>query len=168
MILNSSSIVLIHGLQGHPFKTWAAEACSRGHQKDENGHSHKGKAISDDSWLRKLQGLFVRESSSKSTQSCFIDEGDEHVFWPRDLLPGSCPRARISVFGYQTDIAKHQFAGAVNKNSIFAHSKNLVNELARQRPLRRPILFVTHSLGGVVIKEVFVPLRSFGAGNSAN
>ncbi|KAI0440025.1 hypothetical protein F4803DRAFT_529048 [Xylaria telfairii] len=35
-----------------------------------------------------------------------------YVFWPGDLLPLEFPRARILVFGYDTVVAKHQFAGA--------------------------------------------------------
>jgi hypothetical protein len=85
------------------------------------------------------------------------DLNNQPVFWPADLLPARCPRARILVFGYETTIAKHPFAGAVNKNSLFAHSKTLVNDLSRARPVTRPLLFVVHSLGGIVIKEARLP-----------
>ncbi|OTA52656.1 hypothetical protein K449DRAFT_340541, partial [Hypoxylon sp. EC38] len=119
-------IAFIHGLQGHPFKTWAAV---------------------------KVRSLFSRTKQNRKTAHV-SSEQRPCVFWPRDLLPLQCPKARIMVLGYDTIIAKHQFAGSANKNSIFAHSRNLVNDLSRSRTPRKPILFVVHSLGGIVIKEM--------------
>jgi len=76
----------------------------------------------------------------------------EHVFWPRDLLPRECGRARILTWGYNTIVTKGY--KSVNKNNIFAHAKNLLAALKRERPERRPIIFVAHSLGGILVKEV--------------
>ncbi|KAK3898253.1 hypothetical protein C8A05DRAFT_47370 [Staphylotrichum tortipilum] len=116
-------IVFIHGLQGHPASA-------------------------------KFRRLFSGQRSSKTTQDVPGDESASRpVFWPADLLPTEYPQARIRVFRYQTTIAKHQFAGPVNKKSIFVHSRGLVNDLSRARPLTRLLLFVGHSLGGIVIKE---------------
>ncbi|KAH7357919.1 hypothetical protein B0T11DRAFT_283328 [Plectosphaerella cucumerina] len=132
-------IIIIHGLQGHPFDTWAAEASSGDPSKPS-----KLKAQARALFSKKAKEKTPDSSSATSTQ---------RVFWPRDLLPNDCPKARILVFGYDTIVAKHQLAGAANKNSIFAHSRDLINELCRHRPLGRPAIFVTHSLGGILIKE---------------
>ncbi|KAI0854646.1 hypothetical protein F4860DRAFT_520643 [Xylaria cubensis] len=146
-------IVFIHGLQGHPFKTWAVEIGRQNDHREKLPSEPRAKALNDIkphnrrinilSWVRGFK--LMRDSQTR--------EGHSYIFWPADLLPSEVPRARILVFGYDTVIAKHQLAGAVNKNSIFAHSKDLVNELSRTRPLERPVLFVTHSLGGIVVKE---------------
>ncbi|RYP60958.1 hypothetical protein DL770_009885 [Monosporascus sp. CRB-9-2] len=146
-------IVFIHGLNGHPFKTWTVKVHTHSEHKDKIRPLQRSKASDDDWASTKLKGLFARIGSSRSTSDVSADKGGSGVFWPGDLLPMQCPRARILVFGYNTAIAKHQFTGVVNRNSIFAHSKALVNDLSRTRPLARPVLFVTHSLGGIVIKE---------------
>ncbi|GAW25133.1 putative protein SERAC1 [Rosellinia necatrix] len=135
-------IIFVHGLQGHPFKTWALESL------------HQNEAVDDRQTSRNWRGRLDKFGFKRSGESTTTRKDASYVFWPRDLLPVECPGARILVFGYDTIVAKHQFAGAVNKNSIFAHSKDLVNELSRARPVERPILFVTHSLGGIIIKEV--------------
>ncbi|KAJ8132147.1 hypothetical protein O1611_g1480 [Lasiodiplodia mahajangana] len=152
-------IIFVHGLQGHPFNTWATQVGHQTGRQQKPGFQHTGEALNEDrsptllERLRALVGWPKREQVSS------------YVFWPGDLLPIEFPRARIMVFGYDTIIAKHQFAGAVNRNSIFAHSSDLVNELSRARPLGRPVEFVTHSLGGIVTKEV-VPDVSSRLGDS--
>ncbi|KAM7215359.1 hypothetical protein V8F06_009220 [Rhypophila decipiens] len=82
------------------------------------------------------------------------------VFWPADLLPQACPRARVLVFGYDTKITNYGVA-STNKNSIYSHAKDLLFALSRETEgcvcpggKRRQIIFVAHSLGGIVVKEM--------------
>lgn len=75
------------------------------------------------------------------------------VFWPADLLPKHCPLARILVYGYDTHVTKF-LSGAVNTDSVYSHAKNLLYALVDRRPLQRPLIFVAHSLGGIIVKEV--------------
>ena len=55
-------------------------------------------------------------------------------------------------WGYDSKITK--YTRKVNQDSIFAHAKNLLFELQRVRELNRPLIFVGHSLGGIIVKEV--------------
>lgn len=75
------------------------------------------------------------------------------IFWPRDLLPRECPNSRIIMYGYDTKVTKHM-TGATNKNSIFSHAKDLLHALRRSRKVDRPLIFVAHSLGGIIVKEM--------------
>lgn len=78
------------------------------------------------------------------------------IFWPVDLLPKECPNSRILTFGYDSKVTKYR-AGAINHNSIMSHSKDLLFSLRRERDLDRPLIFIAHSLGGIVVKEVSLP-----------
>jgi hypothetical protein len=82
-----------------------------------------------------------------------ISGGPSPCFWPKDLLPKECPGARVLTWGYDTHVTRH-FNGATNKNGVFSHSKDLLWALRRARVAGRPIIFVVHSLGGIVVKEV--------------
>ena len=78
--------------------------------------------------------------------------GPDEVFWPQDLLPRDRPDVRILTFGYDTIVTRGW--QPANKNNLFAHARDLLYALERERPLRRPLIFVAHSLGGIMVKEV--------------
>lgn len=123
-------IVFVHGLDGHPKDTWTSE-------------------------------------KSKT-------------FWPSLLLPPFLEEenTRILVYGYDADVTS--FTDGVGRDKIHHHAEKLVADLAANRrvslPQRRiaacrgpvaklsrlqirkaterPIIFVAHSLGGLVVKRV--------------
>ena len=93
--------------------------------------------------------------------------------WLRDQLPKVAPNARIFLYIY-------------NSNLIFSTSKDRlihqVNDLLerlhekRESDPRRPIIFIGHSLGGIMIKQVghrwwtsrhFVDIKILGLGQCA-
>ena len=81
----------------------------------------------------------------------------EYIFWPQDLLTQEkwCENARVLVCGYNSKVIEG-YSGA-NKSNLFAQSRSLLCELEREKPSRRPVIFVAHSLGGLIVKEVSDP-----------
>ena len=125
-LITCSSLVFVHGLRGDPITTWSKE----GQSKDQ-------------------------------------------VCWPRDFLKLDFPDVRIVSWGYDSSVLKA--AESASHASIFTHSENLLADISglrralgaavrRFRQWRvslmqafiksRPIIFVCHSLGGLVVKEV--------------
>ncbi|RYP71368.1 hypothetical protein DL771_004856 [Monosporascus sp. 5C6A] len=104
-------IVLVHGLNGDPQKTWTAK----------NG-----------------------------------------VFWPADLLPTSLrdARANILVYGYNADVYSKKHGSHPSDNFIYLHAQTLVTSLTHYRKdeqtAQNPIIWVCHSLGGILTKRALL------------
>ncbi|KAG8798296.1 hypothetical protein FRC16_007515 [Serendipita sp. 398] len=98
----SSSIIAIHGLDGHREQSWTAE---------------------------------------------------DGTMWLRDLLPNDFPNARILSYGYDADT--RSFA-QTSTQTIFRHAEAFVEDLSQLRRTepKRPVIFLAHSLGGIILKKV--------------
>ncbi|KAI9668489.1 MAG: hypothetical protein M1829_005367 [Trizodia sp. TS-e1964] len=74
--------------------------------------------------------------------------------WPKTLLPPVLSKARILSYGYNAYIVQKSVASS---NRLIDHAKNLLNDLTTDRACcsasSRPLIFVAHSLGGLVCKE---------------
>ncbi|KAG4259265.1 hypothetical protein FPRO03_12941 [Fusarium proliferatum] len=148
-------ILFVHGLGGHPRKTWT---CSKGPPgiHESLSASEPSRKNSRRSVLGRTLGRLHRTSRATATEprpdTLRDDANPALVFWPVDLLSKDFPDSRILVFGYDSKITKYS-AGAVSENSVFSHAKDLLFALALERPLHRPLICVAHSLGGIIFKE---------------
>ncbi|KAF2236094.1 hypothetical protein EV356DRAFT_531340 [Viridothelium virens] len=129
-------VLFVHGLQGNPKNTWV----------------YKGAAASKWSakfprWLR----WFFAAANTINEERC------TEVFWPKDLLPSECPSARIMTWGYESKVSGF-FGSSANQNSFYDHANDLLYALDRKRKdeRERPLIFVMHSLGGIVVKQALI------------
>lgn len=104
-LLTHSSVVFIHGLQGHPEKTWTSA-----------NHT-----------LRK-------RSFRKSSTDLSAVSSDKAIFWPYDFLSkeDSLAHARILTWGYDTHVVTDVF-GAADEQNISQHGNNLMVALQQER-----------------------------------
>jgi hypothetical protein len=117
LIAGASSIVFVHGLGGHPEKTWSIESANSAGRKRK--------------WVD-----FRLEAGNPVLR-------EETIFWPRDFLPKTIKNARIMTYGYNADPV--MVWSAVEHVNIFQHSKDLVIALSAQRRdcvcFHLPVLF---------------------------
>ena len=127
-----ASIIIVHGLFGHPKNTWTART----------PRNTQNQIIVDQSTDRPRKKLKI------GPQELF-----DEIFWPRDLLPTEIPTARIITWGY--DVRIESLLTETSKATVFQHAETLLVDLAllRQSPMAHPIIFVAHSLGGIVVKD---------------
>ncbi|KAK7961899.1 uncharacterized protein PG986_002724 [Apiospora aurea] len=145
-------IVFVHGIQGHPVRTWtAARPCTPNHeQADDDAKPKKDNIIRRLVRGRKTSEIALGESGSRSQNVATLS--GSACYWPKDLLPVDLPRASILTWGYDSMVTKG-FKSA-DKSSLFTHAKNFLFALGRAAVPSRPIIFIAHSLGGIMVKEM--------------
>lgn len=90
---------------------------------------------------------------------------DNGVCWPADLLPQFLDPigVRVMTYGYNANVAAFT-DGSVSRDKIHHHAETLASSLVANRSLRgcaeRPIIWVCHSLGGLVVKRLLVLCRN--------
>lgn len=123
--LTALSIVFIHGLRGHPRKTWAtADVDDVRRTKTEKADSFR--SLFKQRTAKSAQASGKNAPSSSSSQLPFSD-----VFWPEDYLVSDVPNARIWTYGYNADVMGGLFQ-ANNKNSVSQHGRDLSVKLERE------------------------------------
>jgi len=85
---------------------------------------------------------------------------DDGTVWPRDLLPRDLPKIRVFSFQYNTTVK-----GTTSRGKIDDHARQLLHALNKDRDTdieaaTRPIIFVGHSLGGMLIKYAIYLAKS--------
>ncbi|CAG8225726.1 unnamed protein product [Penicillium nalgiovense] len=95
-----------------------------------------------------LNGHATGSWTSKPQGTCWLSNA---YFLPRYI-----PRARVLVWGYNASISS-QDGKAPSSDRILQHARTLVSQLEADRDLddaaERPIIFVCHSLGGIIVKK---------------
>ncbi|CEJ57503.1 hypothetical protein PMG11_06194 [Penicillium brasilianum] len=79
-------------------------------------------------------------------------------FWPKDFLAQDIPYSRVFVYGYNSNITNPQ---TMSTASIKDHANTLLNLLDMERSpqfqsMPPKIIFIGHSLGGLVIKQALL------------
>ncbi|KAI1390113.1 uncharacterized protein F4822DRAFT_224746 [Hypoxylon trugodes] len=77
----------------------------------------------------------------------------ESKLWLRDFLPTQAPDARILLFGYNSNVVFQTAASGVREQAENLLSQ--LDELRRGDP-HRPLIFICHSLGGIIVKRALV------------
>ena len=137
-----ADVIFVHGLQGHPRNTWQfPPGVNVSPQPAQN---------------RGPSGILGFWKTSKPEPE-FGEAAP--VFWPKDLLPADQNDIRILTYGYDSHVS-HFFKGPTNKLNLSQHGEALLNRVAGERQRSnsagRPIIFVAHSLGGLLVKEALV------------
>ncbi|KAI0888269.1 uncharacterized protein GGS22DRAFT_95525 [Annulohypoxylon maeteangense] len=145
-------IVFIHGFTGHPERTWTSKKGGARHHNDCAG----GELAERPHKFRKLNPF----SSSH-------DDSRAPTYWPRDLVPTTIPNTRILTYGYDTHI-RHVIGSPVNRNTVYDFAWDLLVALESKRRSEpsRPMLFVVHSLGGILVKELLRRSRGCHMGHA--
>ncbi|KAK4031520.1 Alpha/Beta hydrolase protein [Parachaetomium inaequale] len=81
--------------------------------------------------------------------------------WPKTLLPSELEDARVLTYGYDAYVVRK---GVAASTRLVDHAANLLSDLTSDRARcgasSRPLVFVAHSLGGLVCKKAILLSRN--------
>ncbi|KAE9369693.1 hypothetical protein N431DRAFT_547106 [Stipitochalara longipes BDJ] len=91
-------------------------------------------------------------------------QGDSHKTWTHEngtmwlesILPDKLPYARIMTFGYNSTIAFSSSAAKLEDKSIELINRLTMKRSSGENASTRPIVFVCHSLGGILVKKALI------------
>ncbi|KAK8649004.1 hypothetical protein V6N13_129742 [Hibiscus sabdariffa] len=104
-----------------------------------------------------------------STKSGLVEKIDEEAgklgtFWPGEWLSADFPHARLFSLKYKTNLT--QWSGA--SLPLQEVSSMLLKKLVAAGIGNRPVVFVTHSLGGLVVKQILYKAKTENMDNLVN
>ena len=146
-----ADVIFVHGLKGHPQRTW-----QYGKPPDDTeGKDEKGSPKSFWKWKR-------RKSKGTQSESGEASKTNESCFWPWDLLSSEFNNIRVLMYGYDSH-PSHFYKGPANQMTISQHGRDLLEEVinSRSKCKTRPIIFVAHGLGGILVKEAIVESKKY-------
>lgn len=117
------SIIFVHGLRGHPRRTWTGTRAREGN-KQHDASVRQRKELKSFWGLRK-----AKRKPTESSESTSFTTGE--VFWPDEYLVPEIPEARIWSYGYNADFMGGFFQ-VKNKNSVSQHGRDLAVRLERE------------------------------------
>lgn len=81
-----------------------------------------------------------------------------NVCWLTDFLPKRLPTARVFIYEYDSKAIRFE---DLRSSEIIRQARGLLHQLHRRRMTdpQRPLLFLAHSLGGLLIKTVRLTTR---------
>ena len=100
---NMTSIILVQGLNAHPYYTWVGYHGRSKHKATQSGR------------FARLTGLLrVRNPGDRTVEDVQISSSLE-VFWPKDLLPRHLPSSSIATYSYPSSWLSREFATDLRK-----------------------------------------------------
>lgn len=139
-------VIFVHGLVGSVFKTW-----------------RQGSIALDEFGNRFSSTNFVPTTELLPTQTdevASVDSSNALAMrtkcWPKDWLGHDISNTRILAVDYPTALSNWRTDCDLNKDSLRQRAMHVMKQLEAAKIGDRPIIWVAHSMGGLLVKQILV------------
>ncbi|KAI1608488.1 hypothetical protein EDD36DRAFT_423386 [Exophiala viscosa] len=148
-----ADIYFVHGLKGHPLKTWRHSKASVVEKRMVTEPTSKKFKMSS---ILGRGRRHVHRGNSEDIPEARSLHNEAGCYWPLDLLPVDFDNVRVFTCGYNSNPTRGVAGG--NQMNISQHARNLLQRIKNTRTdcMGRPIIFVAHSLGGILVKDAII------------
>lgn len=89
---------------------------------------------------------------------CSLDDEKYSQCWPKDWLPSDCSNIRIIGINYESNLSFWTPMCPVDKSktTLNERSEDFINKLISAGVGERPVVWLTHSMGGLLVKNILV------------
>ncbi|KAJ9660138.1 hypothetical protein H2201_007045 [Coniosporium apollinis] len=141
-----------------PYRTW------RSSFERDSTEGEYGLKVLHDPQDAAIDIVFIHGLTGNRESTWTRNSGKRNqCFWPKDLLPADVENAHVATWGYDADVICKTPFRVVSTNTLQQHAESLCTDLAnlradstRSTDKTRPIIFVVHSLGGLVCKAALL------------
>lgn len=143
-------VVFVHGLVGSVFKSWRQGSVAL----DEFGNRCSPKSITPTTELLPSSPTEAVRINDDGTG--LIDPNKKTRCWPMDWLAKDIPKLRILALDYPTALSSWRTDCDLNKDTLQERAKHVLKQLQDAKLGDRPIVWVAHSMGGLLVKQLLV------------
>lgn len=143
-------IVFLHGLVGSIFKSWRQGSVVL----DDRGNRKSSKNFTPTTEL-----LPISQEDLENTNVQLDAQGSESRItkcWPKDWLSEDVPGLRILAVDYPTALSNWRTDCDLNKDTLKERATHVIKQLENAKLGERPIIWIAHSMGGLLVKQILV------------
>ncbi|XP_076782814.1 protein SERAC1 isoform X1 [Arvicanthis niloticus] len=96
------------------------------------------------------------DSQRALNENAVVDEDRYTTCWPKTWLAKDCPALRIISVEYDTSLSDWRATCPMERKSIAFRSNELLNKLRAAGVGDRPMIWISHSMGGLLVKKMLL------------
>lgn len=180
----TADVIFVHGLTGGVYKSWRQRDVNPSKPNNDEGIFSNSDAEETENLLAMMpplasdaciieKGLLVEKPNIPPPQQqkrpswfkLLQESGKIPEYtqcWPKDWLVADCPLLRVLAVDFDAQVSQwfQKCPVESEKRTIVSRSNEILDKLIKAGVGKRPIIWITHSMGGLLVKKLLITSSS--------